>query len=223
MIDRESIKERLTTVVENILDRATSLTDPSVAAAAKALGVELDSLGILRAERAFREAVGSIHTDLDTNIGARSNRRVVRQVERIADALEALGLSPEERRQRLISEREIVTGRWKVSLTLGAESPLRFLERANEVSASCFGAPAVHPYLLAHWERRGELSVGTRRESRGFVGVNGYVPHSLGLTRHEQHTAGCLEVLVSHLAVAHAAYRLATNGDLFHGYAVRSR
>lgn len=222
MIDRDSLKGRLTKVVETILDRASTLTDPSVAAAADMLGVELQSLSILRAERAFHAAVASVHIVIDTNVGGRSNRLAVSSIERMVDSLEVMGIPPEEQRQGIVAEHEIVTGRWKVSLDLHDSTPLRFIRRANEVSELCFGSPAVHPHLVNYWERWPELGFTTRHSSDTHIGVNGYIPQSLSLNRREQVEAGCIEVPLFKLAVAHAAYRLAARADLFNGFAVRA-
>ena len=130
--------------------------------------------------------------------------------------------SLESRKAALIKEFGIeVVGEGKVWLTLGETSRIDFLRKVQEVATELHGRPAIYSPDLESWAT--EAAFTAKPKNGEEIGVDGNVANSTGKTRAEQDAKGWNNVDLSDLAVAHAAYFLATGKDLFAGIVVRAR
>ncbi|MFM1848685.1 MAG: hypothetical protein RL417_2159 [Pseudomonadota bacterium] len=221
-MDREKIKERLTHVVDDVLDRSTSLADPAVVQLSKELGVELETLSIRSAERVFRGALEELYRRIDASLGCRSSRRAAREARGMADRLEIAGFTPEEKQRFFVERHDIVVGVHKVRVSLGDTTPLEFLGRANEIAVERFGSPAVNPHLLGYWERWWPPVVEGSQSSGVSLAVNGAPSQTSLRLGEDERNGGSAPLSVRELAVAFAAFKAATGDDIFNGAAIRA-
>ena len=130
--------------------------------------------------------------------------------------------SLESRKAALIKEFGIeVVGEGKVWLTLGETSRIDFLRKVQEVATELHGRPAIYSSRLESWATEAAFTAKPKKGEE--IGVDGNVANSTRNTRAEQDAEGWNNVDLSDLAVAHAAYFLATGKDLFAGNVVRAR
>ena len=110
----------------------------------------------------------------------------------------------------------------QVALTLpeGA-TRIEFLQEAQEIAKKLHGQDGIWPGRLERWtkDRAFTDTVDEIRE----LAVDGNVKGSTNHTRSEQEKKGWNDVDFQDLAVAHAAYFIATGKDLFAGNIVRAR
>jgi len=146
-----------------------------------------------------------------------------RALTKIKDQLPPVeAVSIESGRAALLNEFGIkVVGKGKVRLSLGGTSRIDFLRKVRDVAMKLHGPPAIYGPQFELWAK--EAAFIAKPEKGGAVGVNGNVAKSSGKRRAEQEAKGWNNVELCDLAVAHAAYFLATGKDLFGGYAVRAR
>jgi hypothetical protein len=194
----------MATVGSSIRDSVEkTLTDPG-----KVVGVSAEALaGILKV--ALRDASG-------------------RALEEIDGLLEkALGPNAEARRQALIADCKItVLGEGKVSLTLPeGMSRAEFLGKVQPLAKEVYGGDAIYPPRFDKWAADKEFTA--KPSSPVPIAIDGHVEGSTWKTRDEQVVFLDKQRLsmpdLSDLAVAHAAYFLATEKDLFQGEVVRAR
>jgi hypothetical protein len=153
-----------------------------------------------------------------------------RTLEEIDGLLEkALGPNAEARRQALIADCKItVLGEGKVSLTLPeGMSRAEFLGKVQPLAKEVYGhdRDAIYPPRFDNWAADKEFTA--KPSSPVAIAIDGYVEGSTRKTRDEQVVFLSSKRLqmpdLSDLAVAHAAYFLATGKDLFQGDVVRAR
>jgi len=221
-MEQLELKERLLAAVEGILDRATTLNDPRIVDAARELGLELRSLSILRAERAFLAALKPLNAGLDAPIGTRTYRLAVGAAHEVLDRLDMAGEPPTVKRDAFIEKFRILTGEHKVRLEPGGIHPLEFLRRANHLSTDLLGRTVIDSAQLGYWSRHPDSGMRTRYPAGTVVAVNGHLPESIGRDRKDHIAAGVAHIPLPTIAVAHAAYAIATSRDLFNGIAVRA-
>lgn len=142
------------------------------------------------------------------------------------DELSLAGLEPislDTRRAELMKEFRIeAVGEGQVYFTLGGVSRIEFLRKVQEVVPELFGRPVLLPDTLQEWEAESAFTATPANGGRE-IGVDGSVADSTDKTRAEQETKGWNNVDIADLAVAHAAYFLATGKDLFNCNVVRAR
>ena len=133
--------------------------------------------------------------------------------------------SLESRKAALIKEFGIeVVGEGKIRLTLGETSRIDFLRKVQEVATELHGRPAIYSPDLESWATEAAFTAKPKKgEKIKEIGVDGNVANSTEKTRAEHDAQGWNNVDLSDLAVAHAAYFLATGKDLFAGNVVRAR
>ena len=112
-------------------------------------------------------------------------------------------------RDALIKEFRIdVVGKAQVYFTLGETLPIEFLQRVQEVSRGLYGMDAIKPDQLQKWA--GDPEFTTRLAQSGEIGINCNVNGEVDLVRLPPGKDIPLTVKTSELAVAYAAYLLAT-------------
>jgi hypothetical protein len=216
------LKERLITAVCDILDRATTLSDPRVVEAARELGLELQSVSIRRAEHAFLDTMEPLHESLEAPIGTRERRLAVQTGRELLERLAVAGEPPEVKRERFIECFQIRTGEHKVRVDIGGLSPLGFLRRANSLALDLLGRTAIYSPTIDFMSRYPEGGGTHTTPPNTIIAVNGHLPCSIGGTFEDHRAARVAHVPLPTIMVAHAAYTIATARDLFNGIAVRA-
>lgn len=120
----------------------------------------------------------------------------------------------QSRKEALMREFGIVpVGVGKVRLVLNGVARIEFLRQVHAVASDLHGRGAVDPWALDWWSRH---SAFTDPSPKGLdISINGNVPGSWEYPRRIQKALGWNNVELCNLAVAHAAYFLATGEDLF--------
>jgi hypothetical protein len=108
----------------------------------------------------------------------------------------------------------------EVSLPTG-KSRFDFIQKVNEITNSLYKLPAVEPQTLASWKQNDSFNETHATEQK--ILLNGNVKDSTGMSRQVQNSKGLNNVELRDLAVAHSAYLLINESDLFKGNAVRAR
>jgi len=126
------------------------------------------------------------------------------------------------RQAALVSKFSIeVLGEGKIRLCLNGASRIEFLDAVQAVASELHGSPAVYADRLERWRRDKDFTAAT--DPASIIAVDGNVSGSTTKTRKEQEKRGWNDVDLSDLAVAHAAYFLATGKDMFSNHVVRAR
>jgi hypothetical protein len=227
--------QRLEKVVNELLVHRGALRTDQMARAAHILGVDLGSARPDYLEARFRVAVAPILVALETKPCIRADRTFVELAANLVGQLEAIArgevpamteicardyfpIEFEAARQELLKDFGIVVrGVSQISFDLQKRPRLEFLERAQAILKGW----AVDPPLLEQWSKDRRFTRSSQRETE--LGVCGNVPASTRLTRAEQVKAGWNDVSYEDLAVAHAAYLVATGADFFGGLIIRAR
>lgn len=100
-------------------------------------------------------------------------------------------------------------------------SRIEFLREAQKLANELHGQDAVWPNRLTNWA--GFRAFTDTATEALKIAVDGNVKGSTNHTRRQQEEKGWNNVDIQDLAVAHAAYFIATGEDLFAGNAVRAR
>jgi hypothetical protein len=238
-VNSERMAKRLENVVNEILVHRGALRTDQMVRAAHLLGIDLQAdLGTARSsslEERFRVAVAPILVALETKPRIRADRTVVQQAANLVGQLEAIArgevpamteiatldcfpIQFESARQELLKDFRIaVCGVSQISVDLRKRPRLELLERAQAILKGW----AVDQLLLEKWSNDRRFTRPSQRETP--LGVCGNVPASTGLTRAQQAKAGWNDVPYQDLAVAHAAYLVATSTDFFGGLIIRAR
>ncbi len=141
----------------------------------------------------------------------------------------ALGANTQTRRQALIGDCKItVLGERKVSLTLPeGMSRADFLHKVQPLVREVYGRDVIPPNRLEAWATDMEFTAKPSKYSQTVIAIDGHVAGTTHRTRAEQVLFLDKQRLqmpdLCDLAVAHAAYFLATGKDLFSGDIVRAR
>lgn len=168
--------------------------------------------------RALASGADRVQVALDALRGANLSTSQIADLKALASRYAAPSL--ESRRDALLKDYGIeVLGEGKVRLTLDGTSRIEFLREVKRVALELHGRPAVNAPCLEQWS--GEQAF-TEKISKG-IAVDGNVADSTRMTRAEQRRKGWNNADLPDLAVAHAAYFLATGKDLFGGNIVRAR
>jgi len=129
--------------------------------------------------------------------------------------------------QALMEKYQInVLGEGQVSLNLAGSSRIDFLREVQALSPQLHSQNAIWPDRLEKWAREKEF---TEKSADGApsISIDGNVRGSTNMNRREQETFLKRRDLampeLCDLAVAHAAYFIATGKDLFGGNVVRAR
>ena len=130
--------------------------------------------------------------------------------------------SIESQRDALIEKFGIeVVGEGKVRLALNGASRIEFLNQVQEIASELHGRPAIYADRLSKWANDNTFTAKPKKDLE--IAVDGNVKGSTKMTRTEQEEKGWNNVDLCDLAVAHAAYFLATGKDLFGANVVRAR
>lgn len=135
----------------------------------------------------------------------------------------------EARRAALFSEVDNIIKDFKihmadtiVQVTLPPEtSRHELLSKINKLTTALYDKPAVDPEILDSWKNHSAFK--ETHASPSQILLNGHVENSTSMSRNYQNSKGLNDVDIRDLAVAHAAYLLINESDLFKGNAVRAK
>jgi hypothetical protein len=153
--------------------------------------------------------------------------KVVRGETPLAEAGEAPTVPAEQQKLALISKYKIeVLGESQVTLTLPkGTTRADFLTEVQAVAAELYGRNAIYPSRLETWAK--DQAFTSKKSKAETTSIDGNVKGSTDKIRSAQETflkkQGLSMPELENLAVAHAAYFLATGKDLFAGNVVRAR
>ena len=109
-----------------------------------------------------------------------------------------------------------------VQVTLPPEtSRHELLSRINKLTTALYDKPAVNPEILDSWKNHSAFKETHALPNK--ILLNGNVKNSTNMSRNYQKSKGLNDVDIRDLAVAHAAYLLINESDLFKGNAVRAK
>lgn len=186
------------------------------------------------------EAVQGLISDLTSSperAGQLALQFVLEQVQKgdlpqevLKEIRDALPNTGEEADTDMAPEREAFVAKYgirvladsQVAVTLPAGSTrIEFLREAQELAPKLYGQNAILPDRLQNWS--GARVFTDAIEGALSLAIDGNVKDSTGQTRSEQEEEGWNNVDIQDLAVAHAAYFIATGKNLFAGNIVRAR
>lgn len=229
----QSVAKRLDGAVERLVRRAATGIDERLIAAADQLSIDLTSTSGPSLKTSFRLATTSLRATLQRRgtLDETTSHELTAIVERLEQIERGelpqivshpggrqISARAEQQRRTLLEAFGIqVLGVGQVALHLGNRPRIELLEEVQRV----FNDGAIDPPTLERWSRDDRFT--SRPRSIEPIGVWGSVSNSSHLSRSNQDSNGWNDVEYEDLAVAHAAYLLATGSDLFCGKICRAR
>lgn len=161
-----------------------------------------------------------------TDVQIQSLRKLIEQHDKPVDSVSALTSKAsgiEAQKQAFIEKYGIkVLAESQVALILPeGTSRIELLKEAQKLAKKLHGSDAIWPDRLSNWTEDAAFTAKVGETLK--LAVDGNVKGSTNQTRSEQESKGWNNVDLKDLAVANAAYFIATGKDLFDGNVVRAR